>query len=138
MGQKLIVFLLLTLLFTSCDDRPLGDVSNFHLVELPINSVEIPNLIPAQTTVAIKVEYIKPTDCHSFSQFRVDRQPSKQVIVLRADVFQGSDCNTINVPTQEFYFYNSRSSGTTEILKFFSGYDSDGSKIYIRKTVTAQ
>ncbi len=134
--MKIKVMALLALIavsFSSCELSD-DDFVNVTLEPIPITSVEIPDPFVFGEVNEIIVRYNNPTDCHRFYAFDVRRNLNEREVTVFTEVFNGTNCITEDVPTEQILRFLPVSNGTIE-FKFFSGLDADDNPQFLEYTV---
>ncbi|MGL2962700.1 hypothetical protein ACSVH2_02635 [Flavobacterium sp. RSB2_4_14] len=130
--KKLITLLSLFFLFNSCTP----DNNNDYLFELlPVQSVEIPTEFTLGETYQIKMYYIRPTSCHSFSSYYYDKDLNVRTIAIESAVLQGSTCEDTPTDLVECSFNFLVTSNGSYIFKFYQGQDANGENIFLEYEV---
>jgi hypothetical protein len=130
--KKILSLLALFFLFNSCST----DYGNDYLFELlPVQSVEIPSEFTLGETYPIKVYYIKPTTCHSFSSLYYVKDLNIRTIAIENAVLQGGNCEDTPNDLVEYTFDFLVTSNGSYIFKFWQGKDANGENIFLEYEV---
>jgi hypothetical protein len=130
--KKIIPLLALFFLFNSCstDNNP-----DYLFELLPVQSVDIPTEFTLGETYNIKMYYIRPTTCHSFSTLYYDKDLNTRIIAIESAVLQGSTCEDTPNDLVECSFNFYVTSNGSYIFKFYQGQDDNGENIFLEYEV---
>lgn len=130
------IFLLLSILLTfnacSLDDEPKSDY-----VLLTVESIELPatNFVLNETN-SIKVRYRRPTTCHLFDEFYVERNENTRTISVRAVRLNENNCEDASEegPYEVDFAFKPTEAGTY-LFKFWTGENNQGVDEYISEEI---
>lgn len=118
-------------LMTSCsiDD---GANDNLQLEFIPIDSVDIPDEFNFGESHTITVYYMRPSTCHSFSNFQYIAEANNvRTVAVVNLVTQGADCETLtNTVVSETFNFNVLDTEPFT-FNFWQGKDPAGQDIYL-------
>lgn len=119
------IFLLIFTVFAlqACTlDEP--ETPNFYPVLLPVHSVDMPQEFILGQTYTIKVSYYKPSTCHSFINFYVEKYLNERIIAVENYVTERNDCVALEYELVEESFDFYVTNNGTYIFKFWLGGES--------------
>lgn len=129
-------FLILSVLFalSSCD---LDDEPKSEYVLIPVESIEMPiSGFNINEVNYIKVRYRRPTSCHLYDTFYVEKDGYTRTVAIRAVKLNGANCEDA---TEEGPFEVELAFKPTEIetytFKFWTGTNDQGVDEYITEEV---
>ena len=112
----------------STDDAP-----NFFFDFVAIDSVsEIPEAFVVNQPDTLRVSYLRPTTCHGFDGFDIEKNGDvREITIINKVVEQSTGCPDLenDLRTAPLVF-NPEETGEV-MLKFFNGNDSDGNPIFL-------
>ena len=129
--MKRILFLCIVsiaLLGCSADDDPI-----FFFEFLPANQItNIPDNFVVNQADTLFVSYNRPTSCHGFDGFQVERDETTRNITIITKVIENrGPCNTLeNDERSAPLIFRPEEAGEV-ILNFFSGEDAEGNPMFI-------
>jgi hypothetical protein len=130
--KKIVSLLALFFLFNSCSP----ETNNYYLFELlPVHSVEIPTEFTLGEIYPIKVNYISPSTCHTFSSLYYVKDLNIRTIAIENAVLQGGNCEETPNNVVEYTFNFEVTSNGSYIFKFWQGKDANGENIYLEYEV---
>ena len=115
------IFLLSVLMLTlgSCSIE--NDIVNNVTVTLPIDSVTIPEEFKFGQVYPIDVTYFRPSSCHLFNTFYIDKNENETTVVLVNTVYEDTNCETfdLNSNETEASFNFQVNNNDTQVFKFW-------------------
>ncbi|MFN7045683.1 MAG: hypothetical protein ACK4M1_10855 [Flavobacterium sp.] len=131
-------FLILSVLFvlSSCN---LDDEPKSEYVLMPVESVEMPaSGFNINEVNYIKIRYRRPTTCHLFDNFYVDKDGYTSTIAIRAVKLNENNCEDASEEgPYEIEFAFKPTTLETYTLKFWTGTNDQGENQYIIEEVVA-
>lgn len=131
--KKILVLSVIITAFFSCstDDSP---SSVFYFEILPIETVFIPSEVEFGQTYTIDYNYLRPTNCHFFSDLYYLVEGSTRTVAVVNSVLNSTEENceslTSDLVESSFDFYVRQESGSYT-FKFWQGEDENGDDIYL-------
>ena len=128
--------LLLSFVIAACfscskDDAP-GSV--FYFEVLPIESVTIPSQVEFGETYTIDYNYLRPSDCHFFSDLYYLVEGSTRTVAVVNSVLNSTEENcssfTNEIVESSFDFYVTQEQGAYT-FKFWQGENENGDDTYL-------
>lgn len=138
--RKIFLLLLIPFLYLSCSTEPETDDVAYEL--LPISEVNLPAHFNVNKDNIIKIEFVRPTECHAFNKFYSEKNGSTNTIAVESTVFKYSNGNCAalqngNVATQNLKFNPTETGEYT--LKFWRGKDSNNeSDLFLTYTIMVE
>ncbi|TYB74242.1 hypothetical protein ES677_05010 [Bizionia gelidisalsuginis] len=126
--MKKRLFACIALLLLSCNVN--DDSLRSYQTLLPIESVTIPDAFIIDDVYAITLFYIKPTNCHSFSDIYYSKDHNERTVSIISTVYTNANCNEINAITEASFNFKATSAGTYKFM-FWSGKDENNEDIYL-------
>ncbi|MFB9055208.1 hypothetical protein ACFFU9_00490 [Mariniflexile ostreae] len=129
--MKKIIFFSMTLLFlTSCSLND-DDSNNFSLDLLPVESVDIPEEFTLGEVYPIKVNYLKPSTCHSFRDFYYSKKNNERTVAIINYDFDRNDCKDLEDDLTSATFNFKVTGNGSYIFKFWQGEDENNEDQYL-------
>lgn len=134
MKLRTLILLMAVLLLASCGvDDP--KITSFQKAE--ILSVDVPDTMTVGQTYNIPIDFNRPTDCHSFDEFNISKNPG-EVFVSVVSIFEDSfDCETTNVPIGQVELLYTVEEESDFMFRFFQKTENN-QNIYIDKSVVVE
>lgn len=135
MNYKTIIFIISIVISTaSCRiDDP--NITTFQKAE--ILSVDVPDTMTTGQTYSIPINFNRPTSCHSFDEFNIDKDPG-EVFVSVVSIFEDTfDCETTNIPIGQVELQYTVEQESDFIFRFFQTTENN-QNIYIDKSVVVE
>jgi len=130
--KKIVSLIALFFLFNSCSP----ETNNDYLFELlPVQSVDIPAEFTLGETYEIKIYYIRPTTCHSFSRLFYAKDLNTRTIAVENAVLQASTCEDTPNELVEYKFNFYVTSNGSYIFKFWQGKNANGENVFLEYEV---
>ncbi|WP_290698832.1 hypothetical protein [Lacinutrix sp.] len=126
--MKKHLILLICILTLSCSIE--DDTLSFQTEFIPIESVVIPEEFELGTTYEISLNYIKPTNCHNFSDIFYSANNNERTVAIINSVVQNSNCITLETELEATFGFKATEAGSY-IFKFWQGKDDSGGDTYL-------
>lgn len=126
MKKHLILLICLVTLSCSLD----SDTPSFYSEFMPIESVIIPDKFELGATYEISLNYIKPTDCHSFNDIYYAKNNNERTVAIVNSVLQNSECAILETELETTFEFIATEPGSY-IFKFWQGKDDNGEDTYL-------
>ena len=128
MKKYLVILIVVFVSLSSCsvdDDSP-----SFYFEIIPIESVEMPEEFVFGQTHEIFMDYIRPTNCHTFNNFLYEIDGQERTVGIINTVYPDDICEEdLETVTVSFIF---KVNGLdTYIFKFYQGEDEEGVDQYL-------
>lgn len=134
--KKIMLLLLFVSFLSSCSLE--SDTPTYRLEVLKIESVIMPDTLFLGQTHKIKVKYLRPSTCHTFSNFIFEKSLNTRFIAVQNFVTESTNClpltNELKEEEIDFFVTNNGSY----IFKFWQGKDINGEDVYLEMEVPVQ
>jgi hypothetical protein len=134
--KKIMLLLLFVWFLSSCSLE--SDTPSYRLEVLKIESVIVPDTLILGQIHKIKVKYLRPSTCHTFSNFIYEKSLNTRFIAVQNFVTESSDCLPLNNELKEAEIDFFVTNNGTYIFKFWQGKDSNGQDVYLEIEVPVQ
>ena len=117
------------MLTISCSDEE--STPPVHYVLVPIQNVEIPEVMYVETSYNIGVEYVRLSTCHGFDGFYYQKNGFTRTISVQNFVVEKPDCQplTDQVNSENMLFQPTEPG--TYLFKFWKGKDDSGNDVFL-------
>jgi hypothetical protein len=126
-------FILIVVIFVSVTSCSTDDAANFYFDFVAVDSVsEIPEAFIVNQPDTLQVSYLRPSSCHGFDGFDIDKDGDiREITIITKVVEQSNGCPDLenDLRTAPLIF-NPEEAGEVQ-LKFFNGEDVDGNPIFL-------
>lgn len=130
--KRIISIFLVTLFFASCSPE-VGQ--NVFLEIVPIDSVEMPTDFKVDSITVIPIRYIRPTNCHQFSNFYYNAIGNERTVAIYCTTIDGGNCQpVVNNQAEVPLKFKPVVSGTYT-FRFWTGKNEQGVDQYIEHEV---
>lgn len=126
--MKKLFLACIAMLLISCSLN--DDTLSSYQTLLPIESVTIPDAFEIGEVYTITLFYIKPTNCHTFSDIYYSKNQNERTVSIISTVYSDSNCNEINALTEATFNFKATSAGVYK-FKFWNGKDENNEDIYL-------
>jgi len=126
--MKKLLLVCITIVMLSCSTS--DDTLDSYQTLLPITSVTIPDAFEIGETYTITLFYIKPTNCHSFSDIYYSKDQNERTVSIISTVYANANCNEINAETTATFNFKATSAGVYKFM-FWKGKDENNEDIYL-------
>ncbi|MDX1272450.1 hypothetical protein [Bizionia paragorgiae] len=127
--KKYLLACLATLLL-SCSVNDDDDSLSSYQTLLPIESVDIPDAFELGEIYTITLFYIKPTNCHSFSDIYYSKDQNERTVSIISTVYTNTNCYEINATTEASFNFKATDPGVYKFM-FWNGKDENNEDIYL-------
>jgi hypothetical protein len=135
MMKKIILFMALSLFFTSCDIGG-NDNTDYVLNIVPVSEVTMPTAYAKDSITNIPVKYIRPTSCHFFDSFYYEKTDfTRTIAIYCAQSLQGN-CQADNVTSVEVNLPFKPTQLGVYHFKFLTGQDANNVPQFLEFDVT--
>jgi penicillin V acylase-like amidase (Ntn superfamily) len=125
--KRLLLLFSLLILLNSCDT----ETESIAIVTLPVESVEIPSSFVLGETYQIKMNYYRPTSCHTPYGIYYKKDLNKRICAINNLLYDRNDCNNLNnVLVSETFNFQVTNTGNY-IFRFWTGKDNQGNLTYL-------
>ncbi len=102
-----------------------------HYVLVPIQNVDIPEVMYVETSYNIVIEYPKLSSCHGFDGFFYQKDEFTRTISVQNFVVEKSDCVALTnqISTENMSFQPTEPG--TYLFKFWKGKDDSGNDVFL-------
>ena len=130
--KSVFISFLLSFVFYSCS---LDSGQKINLEIVPIYSVEMPTAFKVDSISSIPITYIRPTDCHEFSNFYYNAIGNERTVAIYCLKYENQNCTPstnyeltvpLNFKPKYLGMYN---------FRFWIGKNNDGVDQYIEHEV---
>ncbi len=127
--KKILAFICVFMLTISCSDEESTPPVRYVLV--PIQNVEIPEVMYVETSYNIGVEYVRLSTCHGFDGFYYQKNGFTRIISVQNFVVEKPDCQplTDQVNSENMLFQPTEPG--TYLFKFWKGKDDSGNDVFL-------
>ncbi|WP_395065554.1 hypothetical protein [Flavobacterium sp.] len=126
--KKIIPFLMLSLIISSCSLSDDGD-SSFVYEILPLTQVDMPTAFAKDSTTLIPLKFIRPSSCHFFNDFYYEKDGLNRVVAIEAVRANRSDCQVTGTTETVNLKFRPATIGLYH-FKFWIGSDSQGVDLF--------
>lgn len=130
MMKKLIILLGMLAAIVGCSS---DDAANFYFDFIAVESVsEIPEAFVVNQTDTIEVSYLRPSACHSFDGFDIERNGDiRKITIINKVVEENNGCSNLgnDLRTAPLIFNPEEAGNVT--LKFYTGNDEAGNPTFL-------
>lgn len=127
--KKILAFICVFMLTISCSDEESTPPVRYVLV--PIQNVEIPEVMYVETSYNIGVEYVRLSTCHGFDGFYYQKNGFTRTISVQNFVVEKPDClPLVNQVYSENMMFQPTEPGTY-LFKFWKGKDDSGNDVFL-------
>ena len=127
--KKILAFICVFMLTISCSDEESTPPIRYVLV--PIQNVEIPEVMYVETSYNIGVEYVRLSTCHGFDGFYYQKNGFTRTISVQNFVVEKPDClPLVNQVYSENMMFQPTEPGTY-LFKFWKGKDDSGNDVFL-------
>lgn len=127
MIKKIIFALSIILLTVSCSS---DDNSNYRYELLPITEADVPSEFVFGNFYTITVKYIRPDNCHEYSDILYEYDYDARNIAVISAVNDDTDCEILD-SEKELSFTVQALQVNPYIFRFWQGEDENGDPIYL-------
>lgn len=127
--KKIIAVVFVCLLSISCSNEETSPPVRYVLV--PIQNVEIPEVMYVETTYNIVVEYQKLSSCHGFDGFYYQTDGFTKTISVQNFVVEKSDCQTFTDQVQSENMSFHPTEPGTYLFRFWKGKDNYANDVFL-------
>lgn len=132
--KKIILFIALSLLFTSCDIG--GDSPNYVLKIVPVNQVTVPIAFAKDSVTNIPVKYIRQSSCDFFNSFYYERTDFTRTVAIYCAESLQENCQADNVTLVDVNLAFKPTQFGVYHFKFYTGQDASNVAQFIEFDAT--
>ncbi|MBQ0768575.1 MAG: hypothetical protein KBT58_04745 [Bizionia sp.] len=126
--MKKLLLACIAVLILSCSTQ--DDTVYSYQTLLPIIAVDVPDEFLIGEAYTITLFYIKPTNCHSFSDIYYSKDQNERTVSIISAVYTNANCNEINAETEATFNFKATSAGVYKFM-FWNGKDENNEDIYL-------
>lgn len=125
--KKFILLLLVLVGVVACNS---DDGYRYHYKVLPVASYTVPDTFALGKTYEIKMKYLRPSTCYSYSGFYFDKFLNTRTIAIQNMVVEAPDCKPLVSDSINVSFNFLVTNREPYTFKFYKGVDADGKNSY--------
>jgi len=127
--KKLLIFLI-AVITLSCSVNDDNTPRTYQEL-LPIESVILPEVFEFGQTYEITLNYIKPTNCHTFNDVYYSKYLNERIVAIISTVYVDNvDCTSIEAEAEASFNFQAIEPGSY-IFKFWQGQNEYGDDTYL-------